>query len=1019
MFHLGAVLSWQTINLFPIRGLGYISTVSGVIIAFAVALLSHSQVEANWVYVPFTTFLNYSGSSNAAFAALSSTLMASFVFCPQDTVIRMSEESRGPEKVLPRLIILSSLISLILGFPIVLGLNYGILHPIKGLLDEAVPAVDVILMTLGRPLGITFVTLILTAIFFTGLSRLAIASRVAYAFSRDGGLPKSSYWNHLQSRRKTPQRISWLVTAACMSVGAKPDVGSLALPKKEAELHIIEYPILQNTGVALQIRVLEAEARMMDKEESRARRHRCQTRDAWVGNVHPRHTHTYQRRCKHRHKCRLLHDNPNSQHQQHQRAPKSKTSTMATALNSVATMASSDEGRKRNTGRSGNRGGSMNTSTSSSRAKLPLNPMFTPTTHTLYDPLEAKADSERRGGKEASKNDPSPTSALDKLVLFRDSSEIPLRDIKTLASSSLSPSSSHHSPLHSKTNSSVEMDPDLLLRVMTSTTNTSSLPSSQTTSPSPSILLPKIPGLPEISIAPPTTVSSEGSLSRISYATSSDIHIGHEEAAHQSYERLESTTSSPWGETAASVGGTSTSASAQTQTRPFNATESIFPNFVSNQPNNSKNIGAGTMASLTPSKVTIENQIHQQHNSTSTPRRRPPSPYPPLKTDFYSTTEDNSSFYSTPQHTPTTATAQNKQSSYSSSSSPPPSPSPNTPHTNPLLSEILHDSQGILSPLQTSLSKSSRGVGETEKIIDIMDVDDTFDEHYNPIISSYQSSHDLFKHLPPLPSSSSTPSSAVAALAPAPTAIVSNSLQVRNPHKGGFAVVRPFAAMPPISLPSPPPPPPRRRYPAHTTTTTVDIAMATTTTATAASVQQPPLAAFMPRAQNTQFLPLSPVEDKMSTCYSFASTTSLIRDNIPSSLPPSPSSPTSGGQGPADIQVDPAKKEASIAQWAQEQAAIEGYRLEKQRRSRVRAQAKDEMRKTSPSNPNYVHIHNHHRHSNNEKDTLADASTEFDEARGHFRSSTFGLAENITSSSSAAPPKALEQDGKRKRATSQ
>ncbi|KAG0279444.1 GABA-specific high-affinity permease, partial [Linnemannia exigua] len=72
-------------------------------------------------------------------------------------------------------------------------------------------------MTLGRPLGTSFVAMILTGIFFTGLNRLSIASRVAYAFSRDGGLPKSSYWNHLQTRRKTPQRVSWLVTAACIS----------------------------------------------------------------------------------------------------------------------------------------------------------------------------------------------------------------------------------------------------------------------------------------------------------------------------------------------------------------------------------------------------------------------------------------------------------------------------------------------------------------------------------------------------------------------------------------------------------------------------------------------------------------------------------------------------------------------------------------------------------------------------------------------------------------------------------
>ena len=59
--------------------------------------------------------------------------------------------------------------------------------------------------------------LIPIGIFFTGLARLSIASRVAYAFARDGGLSKSFYWNHLQSRRKTLQRVLWLVTAACMS----------------------------------------------------------------------------------------------------------------------------------------------------------------------------------------------------------------------------------------------------------------------------------------------------------------------------------------------------------------------------------------------------------------------------------------------------------------------------------------------------------------------------------------------------------------------------------------------------------------------------------------------------------------------------------------------------------------------------------------------------------------------------------------------------------------------------------
>jgi hypothetical protein len=39
--------------------------------------------------IPFTVFLNYSGNPSSLYAGLSSVLMAAFVFCPQDSVIRM------------------------------------------------------------------------------------------------------------------------------------------------------------------------------------------------------------------------------------------------------------------------------------------------------------------------------------------------------------------------------------------------------------------------------------------------------------------------------------------------------------------------------------------------------------------------------------------------------------------------------------------------------------------------------------------------------------------------------------------------------------------------------------------------------------------------------------------------------------------------------------------------------------------------------------------------------------------
>ncbi|KAK3825658.1 MAG: amino acid permease-domain-containing protein [Benniella sp.] len=208
MFHLGVLFAWQMFNLIPSRGIGHLSILSGFFItALAVALvsamLSLAGFEPLMAHIPFTAFLNYSGSSSAVYAALSSMLMTSFIFCPQDTVIRMAEESRRPEKTMARLMVGSSVYSLLMGLPLIIVLNYGIIKPVKGILDATVPGVRVILETLGNSTGTVFVALILVAMFCTGVVRSAMAARIVYTFARGGGVPHSFYWNHLHPRRKT------------------------------------------------------------------------------------------------------------------------------------------------------------------------------------------------------------------------------------------------------------------------------------------------------------------------------------------------------------------------------------------------------------------------------------------------------------------------------------------------------------------------------------------------------------------------------------------------------------------------------------------------------------------------------------------------------------------------------------------------------------------------------------------------------------------------------------------------
>ncbi|KAG0356613.1 hypothetical protein BGZ54_000683 [Gamsiella multidivaricata] len=147
MFHIGVLFVWQILNLLPARGIGYLSTLSVALIG---TILSLAKFDMSMGHVPFTAFLNYSGSSSVAYTALSSTLMASFVFCPQDTVVRMAEESRHPERTISRLVVGSTVSNLLFGLLLIIALNYGIAKPIKGLMDESVPSARVILGTMGH-----------------------------------------------------------------------------------------------------------------------------------------------------------------------------------------------------------------------------------------------------------------------------------------------------------------------------------------------------------------------------------------------------------------------------------------------------------------------------------------------------------------------------------------------------------------------------------------------------------------------------------------------------------------------------------------------------------------------------------------------------------------------------------------------------------------------------------------------------------------------------------------------------
>src|SRR5947209_8121086 len=56
--------------------------------------------------------------------------------------------------------------------------------------------------------------------YLCGLATVTSASRMCYAFARDGGLPASSMFRRVDPRRRAPGRAIWAVALAALSLTA-------------------------------------------------------------------------------------------------------------------------------------------------------------------------------------------------------------------------------------------------------------------------------------------------------------------------------------------------------------------------------------------------------------------------------------------------------------------------------------------------------------------------------------------------------------------------------------------------------------------------------------------------------------------------------------------------------------------------------------------------------------------------------------------------------------------------------
>ncbi|KAF4622763.1 hypothetical protein G7Y89_g14262 [Cudoniella acicularis] len=146
------------------------------------------------------------------FAFLMGFLSVIWTIAGYDAPFHLSEECSNSNIASPRAIVMTAQMGLYLGWAIILVIAYTVQN-----IEEVVagpygqPLGSLCLQVLGPKAGLAMFSLNIVAQFFVGQGITVSASRVTFAYSRDGALPFSSWLSVVNKYTETPVNAVWTV----------------------------------------------------------------------------------------------------------------------------------------------------------------------------------------------------------------------------------------------------------------------------------------------------------------------------------------------------------------------------------------------------------------------------------------------------------------------------------------------------------------------------------------------------------------------------------------------------------------------------------------------------------------------------------------------------------------------------------------------------------------------------------------------------------------------------------------
>ncbi|CAN5679889.1 amino acid permease [soil metagenome] len=166
----------------------------------------------------FTETINNSGFSGSGFGSLTfwfvfgiGLLMSQYTITGYDASAHMSEETRKASRAAAWGIVMSVVVSVVFGFILLVAVTFAV-PDVQGTLDAVANAVTYIWTeSLGEGWAEILLLIAVVAQIFCGTASVTSASRMMFAFSRDGAIPGSRIWRKVSARRVPHYAVAAIV----------------------------------------------------------------------------------------------------------------------------------------------------------------------------------------------------------------------------------------------------------------------------------------------------------------------------------------------------------------------------------------------------------------------------------------------------------------------------------------------------------------------------------------------------------------------------------------------------------------------------------------------------------------------------------------------------------------------------------------------------------------------------------------------------------------------------------------